>query len=99
MTAVSDQWGRFQFTDVPPGTYPLSADAGQGLTTWMSGSVELPDREDCVETGIVLRPAGKVSGQVLTADGRPGALIYVRLLPGRARREPAVAARRPRQND
>ena len=81
VTAVSDQWGRFQFADVPPGTYPLSVDAGQGLTTWMSGSVELPDREDCVDAGIVLRPSGKVSGQVLTADGRPGALIYVRLLP------------------
>ena len=78
---VSDRWGRFQFANVPPGKYQLSVDAGQGLTSWMPGSVVLPDRDACVDTEIVLQPSGKVSGQVLTADGRPGAGIYVRLLP------------------
>ena len=81
VTAVSDQWGRFQFADVPPGKYPLSADAGQGLTPWVSAAVVLPDREACVETQMVLQPSGRISGRVLTADGRPGAGIYLRLLP------------------
>jgi Carboxypeptidase regulatory-like domain len=81
VTAVSDQWGRFQFADVPPGKYPLSADAGQGLTPWMSQPVALPDREACIDTQIVLQPSGRISGQVLTADGLPGAGVYVRLLP------------------
>jgi len=81
VTAVSDQWGRFQFADVPPGTYTLSADAGQGLTSWLSESAVVADREACVDTQIVLQPSGRISGRVLTADGKPGALIYVRLLP------------------
>jgi hypothetical protein len=80
-TTASDQWGRFQFTNVPPGTYQPSVDAGPGLTTWMSNSVVLPGPEACVDTEIVLQPTGKVSGRVRTADGRPGAGIYIRLLP------------------
>ena len=81
MTAASDQWGRFQFANVPPGKYELSVDAGQSLTPWMSEPVVLADDEACVDTEIVLQPSGKVSGRVLTADGGPGAGIYVRLLP------------------
>ena len=80
VTATSDQWGHFRFTSVPPGKYPLSVDAGQGLTSWMSEPVELRDRNACVDTQIVLQPAGKVSGRVLAADGRPASGIYVRLL-------------------
>lgn len=79
--ATSDNWGRFQFMDVPPGTYQLAVDAGQGLTPRMPESVALPEREACVDTQIVLWPAGKVSGRVQTAEGTPGRGIYVRLLP------------------
>jgi hypothetical protein len=80
VTTTSDQFGRFQLAKVPPGKYQLSVDAGQSLTPWMSDPVILPDREACVDTEIVLQPSGKVSGRVLTADGRPGAGIPVRLL-------------------
>ena len=98
-TTASDQWGRFQFADVPPGKYQLSADAGQGLTAWMSPSVVLTDRVACVDTEIVLQPSGKVSGQVLTEDGRPGAGIYVRLLPDGPSGSLLYAARRSRPHD
>ena len=81
VTVASDQWGRFRFTRVPPGKYPLLVDAGQGLTPWMSEPVLLSDRNACVDTQIVLQPAGKVSGRVVSADGRPANGIYVRLLP------------------
>ena len=81
VTATSDQWGQFQFADVPPGKYQLAIDAGPGLTPWMPESVVLTDREVCVDTQIVLQPAGQVSGQVQTADGKPGRGIYLRLLP------------------
>jgi hypothetical protein len=81
VTATSDQWGRFQFADVPPGEHRLAVDAGRGLTPWMLRAVVLPDREACVDTEIVLHPAGRVSGRVQTADGQPGRGIYVRLLP------------------
>jgi hypothetical protein len=69
VTTASDQWGRFQFANVPPGKYEFSVEAGHGQTSWMPESVVLSDREACVETQIVLQPSGKVSGQVLTADG------------------------------
>jgi hypothetical protein len=81
VTATSDQWGQFQFTKVPPGEYPLSVDAGRGLKPWMSRPVALTASDACVDTQIVLRPAGKVSGRVMTADGRPAGGIYLRLLP------------------
>ena len=71
VTATSDEWGRFEFADVPPGKYQLAVDAGRGLTPWMLRSVILPDREACVETEIVLQPAGRVSGRVQAADGTP----------------------------
>jgi hypothetical protein len=81
VTATSDRWGRFQFDDVPPGRYPLSVDAGKGLTPWMSSPVVMPGPQSCVDSSIVLQPAGKLSGRVLTADGRPAAGIYLRVLP------------------
>ena len=81
VTTASDHWGRFQFANVPPGEYQLLADAGQGLTSWMKESIVLPDRGACVDTKIVLWPAGKLSGLVLRADGKPGSGIDVRLLP------------------
>jgi hypothetical protein len=66
---------------VPPRNYSLSVDAGQGLTPWMPRSVVLPDRDACVDTEVVLQPSGKVSGRMVTADGRPADGIYVRVLP------------------
>jgi hypothetical protein len=81
VTATSDRWGRFQFTKVPPGTYPLAVNAGQGLTPWMAKPVVLADPDACVDTEIVLQPSGKVSGRLVTAGGRPAPGIYLRLLP------------------
>ena len=97
--ATSDQWGRFQFADVPPGKYQLAVDAGQGLTPWMPETVVLPDREACVDTEIVLRPAGKVSGRVQTADGKPGRRDLRAAAARRAGWQPPRATRRPRPDD
>jgi len=80
-TATSDQWGRFTFSGLTPGTYQFSVDAGQGLTPWMPRPLVVSDRDACVETEIVLQPSGKVSGRVVTADGKPAALVWVRLIP------------------
>jgi len=81
VTTASDQWGSFRFANVPPGTYQLSIDAGLGLAPWVSQPVVLTDGAACVDTQVVLRPSGRVSGQVLTADSRPAGGFYVRLLP------------------
>lgn len=80
LTAASDTWGRFQFADVPPGTYQIAVDAGPGLTPWMGRTVAMPAGEACVETSVVLQPAGRVTGRVETADGQPARGIYVRLV-------------------
>ena len=81
VTTTSDQWGRFQFDTVPPGKYKFAVDAGQGLSPWMSDAVEMAARDGCVASQIVLQPSGTVSGRVLTAEGQPGSLVYVRLVP------------------
>jgi hypothetical protein len=81
VSAVTDEWGRFQFSNVPPGGHALSADAGHGMTGDSRGPLIMPDGEACVDTRIVIRPSGKLSGRVLTADGQPARGIYLRLLP------------------
>ncbi len=81
VTTTSDQWGHFQFSDVPSGKHPLSADAGTGLKSWMPATVAMPDGGTCVDASVVLQPSGQLSGRVLTADGKPGAGVYLRLLP------------------
>lgn len=80
VSAVTDQWGRFQFADVPPGRHPMSADAGQGMTGDGRGPLIVPPGEACIDTYMSLRPSGKVSGRVVTSDGTPAAGVYVRLL-------------------
>jgi hypothetical protein len=72
VVATSDKWGRFQFTDVPPGNYQLAVDAGRGLRPWMVEPVALSHRKPCVDTEIVLWRAGKMAGKRRTADGKPG---------------------------
>lgn len=82
VTAVSDQWGLFTFAGVPPGKHPLAVDAGQGLTPWGPAPiVDVARRDSCASTQIVLQPAGRISGRVVTAEGRPAPHIYLRLFP------------------
>jgi hypothetical protein len=78
-TEVSDAWGRFAFRNVPPGKYPIGVDAGQGLTPWMSDSIELTASAGCDEASIVLQPSGALRGRVVTADGQPAAGINLLL--------------------
>jgi len=80
---VSDAWGRFRFRDVPPGTYPIGVDAGQGLKPWMQDPIELTSREVCDTASVVLHPSGELRGRVVTADGRPGAGINLVLYDAR----------------
>lgn len=81
VTTSSDKWGRFRFSDVPPGKHRLSADAGPGLTVWMGQGVAMPEAPGCIDASVVLQPSGKLSGRVMTADGKPAGGIYIRLLP------------------
>ena len=81
VSAVTDQWGLFRFSNVPPGKHALTADAGQGMTGDSKEPLIMPTGRDCIDTQIVLRPSGKLSGRVLTADGKPAFGIYLRLLP------------------
>lgn len=80
VTAVSDAWGRFTFRDVPPGTYDVGVDAGQGLQPWMARPVRLEGPKDCASASIVLHPSGLLSGHVVGAGGEPARGVYVLLL-------------------
>ena len=79
LSTLSDAWGRFTFADVPPGSYTIGVDAGQGLTPWMARPVEMSAADTCASSSIILHPSGTVSGRVTSADGQPAPDILLSL--------------------
>jgi hypothetical protein len=80
VASLSDAWGRFSFSDVPPGRYDLGVDAGQGLTPWMARPVVMTASGACVDSHVVLHPSGALTGPLVTADGQPAPGVYVLLI-------------------
>ncbi len=79
VTATSDAWGQFTFSDVPPGTYEIEVDAGQSLEPWMAKSVTIDGPHACTAASVVLQPSGEITGRVVTAEGRPAEGVYLSL--------------------
>jgi hypothetical protein len=75
-----DSNGRFQFDNVDPGEGMLLADVGPAQEA-RSTNFSLQDVKDCEDVFISARPAGRVAGSVVGADGRGVAGVYLNLRP------------------
>ena len=56
--ATSDAWGRFTFSDVPPGTYRIGVDAGPGLTARHSPRLDVRAGPRCSTAYVALEATG-----------------------------------------
>jgi hypothetical protein len=76
----ADEFGRFEFVDVPAtvitvvATDPLNGRHGLIVTPVQPGAVN--------DVTIVLEPSSRLTGRVLTADGRPAVLVTAALSSG-----------------
>jgi hypothetical protein len=76
--------GSYEFRGVEPGRYVVEVDPPQGYSPeYLPGSrnVEIPDPRACHEETFYLAPAGRITGVVVTADGRPAGPLQVELTP------------------
>jgi hypothetical protein len=71
VSSTSDAWGRFKFANVPPGQYRIGVDAGPLLTPWMNHPVKMTLERGCEAASVVLHPAGRLTGRLVDAAGRP----------------------------
>jgi hypothetical protein len=64
--------GRFEFSGLAPGPYRLEIVVPKGFTTYgESRSIDLPNDRACRQEDFGLSHAGRITGVVLTAAGRP----------------------------
>ena len=85
-TAI-DAHGRFQFDNVDPGEGTLHAEVGPAYEA-PGTDFRLEDITDCEEVFVLARPAGRLAGSVVGADGNSVAGVYLSLRP---RIEPDVS--------
>jgi hypothetical protein len=79
VSTLSDAWGRFTFSDVPPGRRRIEVDAGPSLRPTAEASVTLTSNLDCRDVLVSLGPSGGLSGQLLTPEGAPVAGLDVQV--------------------
>ena len=79
--------GRFKFDNVDPGEGTLQADVGPAYEA-RGTDFRLEDITDCEEVFVLARPAGRLAGSLVGADGNSVAGVYLSLRP---RIEPDVS--------
>jgi hypothetical protein len=82
-----DADGRFQFDNVDPGEGTLHAEVGPAYEARLT-DFSLMDITDCQEVFVLARPAGRLAGSVVGADGNGVAGVFLSLRP---RIEPDVS--------
>jgi hypothetical protein len=72
--------GSFEFPSLEPGRYELRVDVPTGFASdYTTRNIDLPDPRACQEEAFSLAPAGRVSGVVVDADGRPARNVHIEL--------------------
>ena len=72
--------GFFEFPALDPGPYELRLDVPTGFASdYTTRNIDLPDPRACQEESFLLAPAGRVSGVVLDAEGRPARNVHIEL--------------------
>lgn len=57
VAATSDAWGRFTFSDVPPGTYRIGVEPGPGFTARDGPRVDVDAGRRCAMADVLVDPA------------------------------------------
>lgn len=71
--------GHYEFEPLPPGSYHLSASTAEGL--WAEEGTTGVRPRSCSQVGFQLEPDGRISGQVMAADGKPAKYVQVAIVP------------------
>ena len=72
--------GSYEFRGLAPGRYQLDVEPPSGYaSSYTSVNVDIPDGRACYEQLFHLAPAGRVTGLVVSADGRPAARVQIEL--------------------
>jgi hypothetical protein len=80
----TDDRGAYAFESIPPGTYQVSAELppdlmlGEMIGSGSPAPFELP-RRTCFEMDLYALPTGRISGEVISPDGKPlpTAVVYL----------------------
>ena len=74
--------GSFEFRGLEPGRYQLDVEPPTGYASnYTSVTIDIPDGRACHEQLFHLAPAGRVTGLVVSADGRPAVNVQIELTP------------------
>lgn len=79
---VSDAWGRFVLSGVPPGRRRIEVDAGPSLRPVAEASVTLTSSSDCRRVQVPLKVSGGLTGRVVSSEGTPVAKLEVYVVQG-----------------
>ena len=72
--------GSYEFRGLEPGRYQLDVEPPAGYASkYTSRNVDLPNGRACQEETFHFAPAGRVTGLVLSAEGRPAARVQIQL--------------------
>lgn len=77
-TAQTDDNGHYEI-EVPPNTYTVSANTEAGL--WAPETNTSVAKSACVGVGFLLHTDGRISGTVITADGKPARYPQIQIVP------------------
>lgn len=86
-TAQTDSNGHYE-VEVPPSSYTLSANTEAGL--WAPETTTSVAKAACMGVGFLLHTDGRISGTIITADGKPARYAQIQIVPVSAEEQPFI---------